>query len=93
MTNILAYEFTIIFKSFSFFFFGLFLGLHLKHMEVPRLGNKSQLQPAPQLQPQQCGIRAASATYTTAYRNASSLSPLSEARDQTCVFMDASWVR
>ena len=35
-----------------------------------------------------------SATYTTAYGNAGwILNPLSEARDQTCVLMDASQIR
>ena len=45
-----------------------FLGLHLQHMEVPRLGVKSELQ-----LPQQHQIRAASVTYTTAHSNAGSL--------------------
>jgi len=30
-------------SSFFFFFFGLFLGLHPEHMELPRLGVKSEL--------------------------------------------------
>ena len=46
--------------SLSFFLsFFCFLGLHLQHMEVPRLG----CQPTPQ--PQQRGIQAASMTYAT----------------------------
>jgi len=56
-------------KFFSF----CFLGLHLWHMEVPRLGSNwsSSFQPTPQ--PQQCKIRAISATYTTAHSNVGSL--------------------
>ena len=52
----------------------LFLGLHLGHTEVPRLGVKSELQLAACIpQPQQCQIRAVSATYTTANSNTQSL--------------------
>ena len=40
-----------------------FLGLHLQHMEVPRLGVKSELQLLPMPQPKQREIRAASETY------------------------------
>ena len=43
----------------------LFLGMHLRHMEIPRLGVESELQ--------QHQIRAESATYTTAHGNAGSL--------------------
>ena len=42
-------------------------------MEVPRLGVESELWLWPTAQPQQHGIQAASATYTTAYGNARSL--------------------
>ena len=54
---------------FFFFVFLPFLGLLPRHMEVPRLG--VELEPKPE--PQQRGIRAASATYTTAHSNAESL--------------------
>ena len=37
-----SFLFYFIFSSFSFVFF--FLGLHLRHIEVPRLGVKSELQ-------------------------------------------------
>ena len=50
-----------------------FLGLHSWHMEVPRLGVESQLQLHASPQPQQLGIQAMSATYTTAQGNARSL--------------------
>ena len=84
--NVRVYHFII------FLFLFLFLGLHLWHMEVPRLGVQSELQlPA----------------YTTAttMRDPSHICdlhhssqprwmphPLSEARDQTCIFVDTSWI-
>ena len=43
-------------------------------------------------QPQKHGIWAALATYTTAHANNSSFNPLSKARNQTHILMDASWV-
>ena len=43
-------------------------------------------------QPQQHGIRAASATYTTSSQQHLILNPLSEARDRTCVLMDATQI-
>ena len=50
-----------------------FLGPHLWHMEVSRLGVEWELQPQPMPQPQQQGIWATSATYTSAHSNAGSL--------------------
>ena len=55
------------FNFLSFFF----LGPHLWHIEVPRPGVESELQPTPQ--PQQRQTQAASATYTTAHGNTKSL--------------------
>ena len=60
-------------KRFFFFLF-VFSGWHPWHMEVPRLGVQSELcsrRPAPE--PQQLGIWAASATYTTVQGNTGSL--------------------
>ena len=75
---------------YEFFFFFHFLGLHPQHMEVPRPGVETEMQPPaytaaiatwgskPHLQPyhssQQCWI----------------LNPLSGVRDWTCIFMDTS---
>ena len=56
-----------------FFFFFCFLGQHLQHVDVSRVGVESVLQLQPTPQPQQREIQAASATYTTAHSNA--LSP------------------
>ena len=79
-------SFYLFFKCF------VFLGLHLLHMEVPRLRVKPELHQqayatataTPDLNhvcnlhhsSHQCGI----------------LNPLSEARDRTCVLMDTSWI-
>ena len=72
----------------SYFFFFCSLGLHLWHMEVPRLVVQSELQLPAYTTATASGIRSASATYTTAHNN-----PLSEARNQTCNLMVTSWVR
>ena len=58
--------------SISFLFsFVVFLGLYLRHMEVPRPNRRYSCWPPPQ--PQPCRIQAASATYTAAHGNARSL--------------------
>ena len=50
------------------FFPFCFLGLHVLHMEVPKLGVESELQLlAHTPQPQQLRIQATSMTYTTAH--------------------------
>ena len=54
----------------SFFFFVLFLGLHLQHMEVPRLGAEWELQPRPTPQPQQHLTQTVSAAHSAACSNA-----------------------
>ena len=60
--------------------FSPFLQPHLQHVEVLWLG-----------QPQQWGIQASSATYSTACGNAGSLTHrVSEARDQTHILIDKS---
>ena len=61
----------------KFFFFLVFLGPHLWHVEVPKLGVESELQlPA----------------YTTAHSNAGSSWILRKATDQTRILMDTSQV-
>ena len=53
------------------FFF--FLGLHLQHMAVPRLGVELQMQLLANTTATQYGILAVSGTYTTALDRAGSL--------------------
>ena len=70
----------------------LFLGSHLRHMEVPRLGVEWELQPpayiAPTAMPDLsyiCDIHHSSQPHWI-------LNPLSGARDWTCILMDTSRV-
>ena len=71
-----------------------FLGRHLLHMEVPRLGTKLELHlPAyttatamQDLSRHVCDLHHSSQQHQ-------SLNPLSKARDPTCVLMDSSQVR
>ena len=77
---------------FTFFLFFL-LGLHLPHMEVPRLGVESELQ--------LLAYTAATAIWDPSHvynlhhssRGHWILNPLSKARDRTCILMDPSLVR
>ena len=66
-----------------------FLGSHLRHIEVPGLGVKSELQLRPMPQPWQNRIQATSVTYTTACGYLHRVpNPLNEARDPTCIFTE-----
>ena len=60
-----------IFISSSSFFLGG--GSHPQHMEIPRLGAKSEHSHRPMPQPYQHQIRAMSTNYTTGHGNAGSL--------------------
>ena len=77
-----------------FYFVFCFLGPHLRHMEVCRLGVKLELQ-----------LPAYATATATATRDPSHvcdryhssqqyqiLNPLSEARDRACILMDTSWI-
>ena len=55
---------------YDFFSFCICRTIHLKHMEVLRLGVELELQLWPMKQSQKCRIQAMSATYTTAHGNA-----------------------
>ena len=82
--NLLSYLFIICILFY-------FLGLHLWHVEVPRLGVQSELQllayeaTAAQDPSSICGLHYSS-------RQRRILNPLSKARDQTCILMDTSWI-
>ena len=63
--------------SFLFFFFWSFLGLHLRHMQVPRIGVESELQlPAMQDPSHVCNVYHSS-------QQCQILNSWSEARDRT----------
>ena len=71
---------------FFYFYFFVFSGLHLWHMEVPR-SNQSCCH-WPTSQPQQFGIQAASAMYTTTHGNAGSLTH----RTRPGIELASSWI-
>ena len=78
--------------SFLCLFCFVFLGLHLQHMHVPKLGVESELKlpayttaTAPWDPGCVCSLCHSS-------RQCQILNPLSGARDQTCILMDTSWV-
>ena len=76
---------------FSFFYF-LFLGLHSWHMEVPRRGVKLELQlPAYTTTTATQDLSQVRDLYHSS-RQRQILNPLSEARDQTCIRLDTTWV-
>ena len=75
--------------SFLFFFF--FLGPHLEHMEVPRLGVELELQ-LPAAATATLDPTCICSLYYSSW-HCQSLSPLSRARDRTCILMVTSWVR
>ena len=79
-------------EMLNFVFCFAFLGLHLQHMEVPRLGVKSELQ--------LLVYATATATWDPSCvcdvhhssRQCQILNPLSEARDRTRNLMVPSWI-
>ena len=87
MSQIVGLSFKALLKWIFFFFFS-FLGPHPCHMEVPRLGVE--------LEPWQPAYTTATATRDPSHtcdlhhssRQHRILNPVSEVRDQTCVFMD-----
>ena len=79
----------------GFFVCLVFLGQHLKYMEVPRLGVQLELELLAYTTATAMPDPEQSVTYTTHHssRQQPILNPLNEARDQTCVLMDANWIR
>ena len=84
-------EIEAIFSFLSLFFFFFFLGLHPWHMEIPRLGVKSELQ-----LPTYITATAVQDPSHVCLHNRSRqrqiLNLLSRVRDQTCILMDTNWV-
>ena len=76
----------------SSFFFSCFLGPHLRHMEVPRLGVEWELQlPAYATATATWDVSHVCNLYHISHQH-QILNPLREARDRTCVSMDPSCV-
>ena len=70
------------------FFFFYFLGLHPRHMEVPKLGGQTGAAPAGlRHSHSNSGSEPGLQTNTTAHGNAGSFHPLSKARDGTCILI------
>ena len=77
---------------FLSFFFLCFLGLHLWHMEVPRVGVELELQlPACATATAKPDLSRVCNLYHSS-RQRRILNPLGETRDRTHILMDTSWV-
>ena len=73
-----------------FFFFFCFLWAHPQHMDVPRLGVKLELELPATTTAMPDPSDICNPHHSSGQRQI--LNPLSKARDQTCILMDASWV-
>ena len=76
--------------DFSLYFF--FLGLHLHHMEVPGLEVESELQLLAYATAMDIADLSCICHLHCSLWQHQILNPLNEARDQTCILMDTSWV-
>ena len=76
------------------FFFSCFLGLHLRHMEVPRLGVQMELQRLSYTKATATAMQEPSHICNLHHSSWQRwiLNPLSEGRDQILIPMDLSWV-
>ena len=69
------------------------LGLHPRHMEVPRLGVQSELQLPTYAMATATSDPSRVCDQHLSSRQRQILNPLSKVRDQTCILMDASQIR
>ena len=75
------------------FIYLVFLGPHLWHMEVPRLGAESELQLLAYTTATEMPDPSHVCKLHHSSRQRQIPDPLSEARDQTCILMDAGQIR
>ena len=76
----------------SFFFFFCVLGPYLWHLEVPRVGDESELQLLAYARATATQDPGCICELHHSSRQHWILNPLSEARDQTHILLDTSWV-
>ena len=69
-----------------------FLGLHARHMEFPRLGVKSELQLPAYMTGTAMQNLSCICTLHHSSQQCQIPNPVSEARDQTHIVMDTSWI-
>ena len=74
------------------FFFFSYVGLHLLHMEVPRLGVKSEVQLQAYTTATAMGDPSRICNLCCTLQQGGIPNPLSEVRDWTHIFMDSSWI-
>ena len=75
-------------ESLEGFFFFCFLGPHLQHMDIPRLGGKSELQlPAYTTATAMLDLSNICDLHHSSWQHQIP-NPLSKDRDQTCILMD-----
>ena len=79
----------LLFLSFFFFFF---LGLHIQHKEVLRLGVESELQPLAYTKARATPDPSLFCNLHQSSQQRQILNPLNVARDWTCILKDTSWV-
>ena len=78
---------------FNLFFFLVFLGPHLQHMEVPRPGVKSELQLLVYTTATATGDLSCICNPHHSSWQRWILNPLSKTRNGTCILMDANQIR
>ena len=81
-------------SSGNFFFLGgeVFLGLHPRHMEVPRLGVESKLKLQAYITATVMQDLSHVCDLNQSSQQRQILNPLSKARDRTCILMDTSQI-
>ena len=85
-------SFKVIVEGWFVFLIFVFLWLYLQHMEVPRLGVKSELQLPAYATATAMPDPSCICNPHCSLCQRQILNPLSEVRDQTCILMNTGWV-